>query len=65
VKGFYILTQKVLKNAKKDLLVMHPLPRINEIDPSVDAMPQAVYFKQPKYGLLLRIALLGLIFDVL
>jgi aspartate carbamoyltransferase catalytic subunit len=63
VKGFYILTSTLLKNAKKELLVMHPLPRINEIDPSVDAMPQAVYFKQPRYGLYLRMALLGLIFD--
>lgn len=63
VKGFYILTSALLKNAKKELLVMHPLPRINEIDPSVDAMPQAVYFKQPRYGMYLRMALLGLIFD--
>ncbi|MEX2683956.1 MAG: aspartate carbamoyltransferase [Candidatus Sigynarchaeota archaeon] len=63
VKNFYILTRAMLKNAKKELLVMHPLPRINEIDPSVDTMPQAVYFKQPRYGMLLRMALLGLIFD--
>ncbi len=64
VKGFYILTRDQLKNAKKELLVMHPLPRINEIDPSVDTLPQAVYFKQPRYGMYLRMALLGLIFDV-
>jgi aspartate carbamoyltransferase catalytic subunit len=63
VKGFYILTSGLLKNAKAELLVMHPLPRINEIDPSVDVMPQAVYFKQPRYGMFLRMALLGLIFD--
>jgi len=63
VKNYYILTRELLKNARKELLVMHPLPRINEIDPSVDVMPQAVYFKQPRYGMLLRMALLGLIFD--
>ncbi len=63
VKNYYILTRDLLKNAKKELLIMHPLPRINEIDPSVDTMPQAVYFKQPRYGLYLRMALLGLIFD--
>nr|MDO8109665.1 aspartate carbamoyltransferase [Candidatus Sigynarchaeota archaeon] len=65
MKGFYVLTKNVLKNGKPDLLIMHPLPRINEIDPDVDKLPQAVYFKQPKYGLLLRIALLALIFDAL
>ncbi|NMC04150.1 MAG: aspartate carbamoyltransferase [Candidatus Lokiarchaeota archaeon] len=64
VKGFYVLTSTLLKHARKELLVMHPLPRVNEIDPSVDKMPQAVYFKQPKYGMYLRMALLGLIFDV-
>jgi aspartate carbamoyltransferase catalytic subunit len=64
VKGYYIITSTLLKNAKKELLVMHPLPRINEIDPSVDAMPQAVYFKTARYGMYLRMALLGLIFDV-
>ncbi len=63
VKGYYILTRALLKNAKKELLIMHPLPRINEIDPSVDTLPQAVYFKQPRYGMYLRMALLGLIFD--
>ncbi|MBN2153719.1 MAG: aspartate carbamoyltransferase [Candidatus Lokiarchaeota archaeon] len=63
VKGYYVLTSSLLKNARKELLVMHPLPRINEIDPSVDVLPQAVYFKQPRYGMLLRMALLGLIFD--
>ncbi|MFX0099361.1 MAG: aspartate carbamoyltransferase [Candidatus Hodarchaeota archaeon] len=61
VKGFYILDSNSLKDAKKDLLLMHPLPRINEIDVSVDSLPQAIYFKQPKYGLYLRMALLGLI----
>ena len=64
VMGYYVLNRSLLNKGKKDLLVMHPLPRINEIEPDVDELPQAVYFKQPKYGLLLRIALLGLIFDV-
>ncbi|MHA1698418.1 MAG: aspartate carbamoyltransferase [Promethearchaeota archaeon] len=63
VQGYYVLNKNTLQNAKKDLIIMHPLPRINEIDPELDSLPQAVYFKQPKYGLDIRMAILGLIFD--
>ncbi|MBD3188182.1 aspartate carbamoyltransferase [Candidatus Bathyarchaeota archaeon] len=65
VRGFYVLNQDTLKGASDQLLLMHPLPRINEIDPGVDALPQAVYFKQPMHGLHVRMALLALIFDIL
>ena len=65
VQGYYILNKQMLAKASKDIIIMHPLPRINEIEPTIDTMSQAVYFKQPKYGLYLRMALLGLIFDVL
>ena len=61
VKGSYRITTELLEKGKKDLIVMHPLPRVDEIDPSVDKLPQAVYFKQVKYGLIVRMALLGLI----
>ncbi|MHA1684176.1 MAG: aspartate carbamoyltransferase [Promethearchaeota archaeon] len=64
VKGVYVLNLQSLKNAKENLLIMHPLPRVNEIAPEVDSLQQAMYFKQPKYGLHMRMALIGSILDV-
>jgi len=61
VKGSYRVTPELLKKGKEDLIVMHPLPRVDEIDPTVDNLPNAVYFKQVRYGLYVRMALLGLI----
>ncbi|MBS7622078.1 aspartate carbamoyltransferase [Candidatus Bathyarchaeota archaeon] len=61
VKGSYRLTQDELKGAKREAIVMHPLPRVDEIDPSVDATQHAKYFKQVWYGLLVRMAILGLV----
>ena len=58
LKGVYILTNKLLENAKPDMLVMHPLPRYGEIDPEVDSDPRAVYFEQARYGMFIRMALL-------
>ncbi len=43
---------------KDDAIIMHPLPRVDEILPEVDSSPKAAYFKQAKYGLLVRMALL-------
>ncbi|MBI4087133.1 aspartate carbamoyltransferase [Candidatus Kaiserbacteria bacterium] len=57
-KGTYVLTQKEAARMKKGAIIMHPLPRVDEIAPEVDALPQAVYFKQAGYGLLVRMALL-------
>lgn len=57
-KGGYILTMKEVNKMKKDAIIMHPLPRIDEIVPEVDASPKAAYFKEAKYGLLIRMALL-------
>lgn len=65
VKEYYVLNRDAIAAAKAGMIVMHPLPRIKEISPDIDGLPQAVYFKQPKYGLHVRMALLGLIFDVL
>jgi aspartate carbamoyltransferase catalytic subunit len=45
--------------AKKDMMVLHPLPRVNEIDLEVDSDPRAMYFKQAKYGMYMRMALLS------
>jgi aspartate carbamoyltransferase catalytic subunit len=57
-KGLYILTRRKLDRAKPDLLVMHPLPRVDEISPDVDEDPRAVYFEQARYGMFIRMALL-------
>ena len=57
-KGLYILTRRKLDRARKDLLIMHPLPRVDEISPDVDEDPRAVYFEQARYGMFIRMALL-------
>jgi len=57
-KGNYILTMKEVNKMKSKSIIMHPLPRINEIALEVDISPKAVYFKQAKYGLVVRMALL-------
>lgn len=58
LRGVYILTKRKLERAKKDLLVMHPLPRQEEIATDVDDDPRAVYFQQARYGMFIRMALL-------
>ena len=58
-KGVYILTRAKLGRAKEDLLVMHPLPRVDEIAVDVDDDPRAVYFQQARYGMFARMALLA------
>lgn len=58
LKNAYILTAKHL--AGRDITVMHPLPRVNEIAADVDALPNAAYFRQAKNGLVMRMALMGL-----
>lgn len=58
LKDYYILTLDKLKNAKKDLCIMHPLPRVNEIATEVDNDPRACYFKQVEYGRYIRMALI-------
>ena len=57
-KGIYILTRRKLERAKKNMLVMHPLPRVDEITVDVDDDPRAVYFQQARYGMFARMALL-------
>jgi aspartate carbamoyltransferase catalytic subunit len=58
LKDFYILTTEKLAKAKDEMLVLHPLPRVNEIDVEVDDDPRAVYFQQAKYGVYIRMALM-------
>ncbi len=61
VKGSYRVTLKTLEKAKKSLKILHPLPKVDEIDPRVDETPYAAYFKQASYGVPVRMALLCLI----
>lgn len=58
LKDYYILNNKKLEKAKKDLCIMHPLPRVNEISTEVDDDPRACYFKQVRYGKYARMALI-------
>lgn len=58
LKDFYILDKKKMALAKDDMLVLHPLPRVNEISVEVDDDPRAAYFKQVQYGVYVRMALI-------
>ena len=58
LKDYYILNEEKLKNAKEDMIILHPLPRVNEIAPEVDKDPRAVYFEQAKFGMYGRMALI-------
>ena len=62
VSGTYKIDVPTLKNAKEDMIIMHPLPRVDEIDPEVDNTLHARYFQQVWNGIVTRIALLALIF---
>ena len=58
LEGNYQLTAEKMKRAKKDMLVLHPLPRVNEISVEVDDDPRAAYFPQVQYGVYVRMALI-------
>ena len=58
LKDLYILDEEKIKNSKKDLCIMHPLPRVNEISVKIDEDPRACYFKQANYGVFIRMALI-------
>ncbi len=64
VAGAYRVDNNVLSKANKDIIVMHPLPRVTEIAPEVDSTEHALYFKQAFNGVPVRMALIALIFDV-
>ncbi len=63
LKDSYILTPKKLTNAKPDLTIMHPLPRVNEISVAVDSDPRAAYFKQVFNGKFIRMALIKMLLE--
>ena len=58
LKDFFILTPEKMKLAKENMMVLHPLPRVNEISVDVDDDPRAMYFTQAKYGVFIRMALI-------
>ena len=64
LKDSYILTPDKLQNAKEDLRILHPLPRVNEISVTVDNDPRACYFKQVQYGKYIRMALILKLLDM-
>lgn len=64
MKDFYILDKGKMELAPKDMLVLHPLPRVNEISVEVDDDPRAVYFKQVQYGVYIRMALILTLLDI-
>lgn len=64
LKNSYILTPDKLQNAKPDMAILHPLPRVNEIATSVDDDKRACYFKQAKYGKFIRMALILKLLEV-
>lgn len=64
LKDSYILTPDKLQNAKTDLSILHPLPRVNEISVAVDRDPRAAYFRQVRYGRYIRMALIMKLLDI-
>ena len=64
LRDSYILTPAKLANAKSDLTILHPLPRVNEISPEIDSDPRACYFRQALYGKYVRMALILKLLEV-
>ena len=64
LKDFYILNKEKMDLAKPDMLILHPLPRVNEISVEVDNDPRAAYFKQVQYGVYVRMALILTLLEV-
>ena len=61
VAGSFVINTEVMKAAKEQMIVMHPLPRVNEISTDFDKDPRAAYFRQMEYGLYVRMALLAMV----
>jgi len=61
VKNSFVVDTEIMKTAKKEMIVMHPLPRVNEISMDFDDDPRAAYFRQMEYGLYVRMALLAMV----
>jgi aspartate carbamoyltransferase catalytic subunit len=64
LKDVYILNAEKMRLARKDMIVMHPLPRVGEISYDIDDDPRAYYFKQAKFGMYARMALIAKLLGV-
>ena len=64
MKDYYILDAQKMQLAKEEMLVLHPLPRVNEISTEVDKDPRAAYFRQAQYGVYVRMALILTLLEV-
>jgi len=64
LKDFYVLTKNKMKLAKKDMMILHPLPRVNEIAVEIDDDERAAYFKQAQYGVYVRMALILTLLEI-
>jgi aspartate carbamoyltransferase catalytic subunit len=64
MKDFYILDKEKMKLAREDMMILHPLPRVNEISVEVDDDPRAAYFRQAQYGVYVRMALILTLLEV-
>jgi aspartate carbamoyltransferase len=63
-KGVYVISAKTLRTARPGVTIMHPLPRVDEITTDVDSLPNAAYFRQARYGVYVRMALLAMVLGV-
>jgi aspartate carbamoyltransferase len=61
VKGAFVITPEIMEQAKEEMIIMHPLPRVGEISMDLDDDPRAAYFRQMEYGLYVRMALLAMV----
>jgi carbamoyl-phosphate synthase/aspartate carbamoyltransferase/dihydroorotase len=61
LRGSYVLTPQVLTRAKEKMVILHPLPRVDEISVEVDSDPRAAYFRQAQFGMYVRMALLAVL----
>jgi aspartate carbamoyltransferase catalytic subunit len=61
VKDAFTITPDTMEKARERMIVMHPLPRVGEIDPAIDTDARAAYFRQMEYGLYVRMALLAMV----
>ncbi|MBP2024850.1 aspartate carbamoyltransferase [Peptoniphilus stercorisuis] len=64
LKDFFVLDEEKMSLAKEDMIVLHPLPRVNEIATEIDKDERAVYFEQAKYGMYIRMALIMFLLDI-
>ena len=64
LRDSFILDNSKMKHAKEDMLILHPLPRINEIATEIDNDPRAAYFKQANYGVYVRMALIMKLLEI-